>query len=177
MAWLGLAAESYSARSEAKTGQNVAPAWRLCFRAHADPHEYLALTFPSKSLDAARSTGNSRVRATDHVPFTLGEPMRRPAFAIYAACLLFALPAFAQDQEKQPLVPRRPLFKVEKQTTPPTVAEALKSLGAITVGDVRAMPDSDLRQLTDLLKQWTDIAAIEEKRREEGRKGKGGKSP
>jgi hypothetical protein len=103
--------------------------------------------------------------------------MRRPAFAIYAACLLFALPAFAQDQEKQPLVPRRPLFKLEKQTTPPTVAEALKSLGAITVGDVRAMPDSDLRQLTDLLKQWTDIAAIEEKRREEGRKGKGGKSP
>jgi hypothetical protein len=39
------------------------------------------------------------------------------------------------------------------------------------------MSDTDLRQLTDLLKQWIDIAAIEEKRREESRKGKGSKSP
>jgi len=39
------------------------------------------------------------------------------------------------------------------------------------------MSDNDLRQLTDLLKQWIDIVAIEEKRREErqDRKGKGGK--
>ena len=104
--------------------------------------------------------------------------MRRSAYTIYAACLLFALPANAQEQEKQPLVPRRPFYRPpEKQITPPTVAEALKGLGAITVGDIRSMSDSDLRQLTDLLKQWTDFAAIEEKRREEGRKAKGGKSP
>jgi len=103
--------------------------------------------------------------------------MRRSAYAVYAACFLFALPVSAQEpQEKQPLTPRRPLFRLEKQNTPPTVTEALKSLGAITVGDVRAMSDGDLRQLTDLLKQWIDIAAIEEKRREE-RKGKGGKLP
>jgi hypothetical protein len=104
--------------------------------------------------------------------------MRRSACAIYAACFLFALPADAQEaQEKQPLVPRRPLYRLEKQNTPPTVTEALKSLGAITVGDMRSMPDNDLRQLTDLLKQWIDIAAIEEKRREESRKGKGSKLP
>jgi hypothetical protein len=39
------------------------------------------------------------------------------------------------------------------------------------------MSDNDLRQLTDLLKQWIDITAIEEKRREESRKGKGSKLP
>jgi len=41
------------------------------------------------------------------------------------------------------------------------------------------MSDTDLRQLTDLLKQWIDIAAIEEKRREErqDRKAKGSKLP
>ena len=104
--------------------------------------------------------------------------MRRSAYAMSAACFLFVLPVNAQEaQEKQPLTPRRPLFRLEKQITPPTVTEALKSLGAITVGDVRSMSDNDLRQLTDLLKQWIDIAAIEEKRREEGRKGKGSKSP
>ena len=104
--------------------------------------------------------------------------MRRSAYATYAVSILFALPVNAQEaQEKQPLVPRRPLYRVEKQTTPPTVTEALKSLGAITVGDIRAMPDNDLRQLTDLLKQWIDITAIEEKRRDESRKGKGSKSP
>ena len=94
--------------------------------------------------------------------------MRRSAYAMFAACFLFALPVNAQEaQEKQPLVPRRPLYRLEKQNTPPTVTEALKSLGAITVGDIRTMSDSDLRQLIDLLKQWIDIAAIEEKRREE----------
>ena len=104
--------------------------------------------------------------------------MRRSAYTIYAASILFALPVTAQEaQEKQPLAPRRPLFRLEKQNTPPTVAEALKSLGAITVGDIRSMSDTDLRQLTDLLKQWIDITAIEEKRREESRKGKGSKSP
>jgi hypothetical protein len=108
----------------------------------------------------------------------LGEPMRRSTYAMYAACFLFALPVNAQEvQEKQPLVPRRPFYRLEKKITPPTVTEALKSLGAITVGDIRSMSDSDLRQLIDLLKQWTDIAAIEEKRREEGRKGKGSKLP
>ena len=100
--------------------------------------------------------------------------MRRSIYAIYAASFLFALPLSAQ--EKQPLFPDRPVYRQDKQNTP-TVSEALKSLRAITVGDIRNMSDSDLRQLTDLLKQWTDIAAIEEKRREEGRKGKGGKSP
>jgi hypothetical protein len=104
--------------------------------------------------------------------------MRRSAFAVYAASFLCALPVNAQEtQERQPLVPRRPLFKLERQNTPPTVGEALRGLGAISVGDVRSMSDADLRQLTDLLKQWIDIAAIEEKRREESRKGKGGKLP
>jgi hypothetical protein len=106
--------------------------------------------------------------------------MRQSAYTIYAACFLIALPVNAQEaQDKQPLVPRRPLYRLEKQNTPPTVIEALKSLGAITVGDIRSMSDSDLRQLADLLKQWIDIAAIEEKRREErqDRKGKGSKSP
>jgi len=104
--------------------------------------------------------------------------MRRSAYTIYAASILFALPVTAQEaQEKQPLVPRRPLFRLEKQTTPPTVTEALKGLGAITVGDIRTMSDSDLRLLTDLLKQWVEITAIEEKRREESRKGKASKSP
>jgi len=99
--------------------------------------------------------------------------MRRSANVMYAACLLFALPVNAQEaQDKQPLVPRRPLYRPEKQTTPPTITEALKGLGAITVGDIRSMSDSDLRQLTDLLKQWIDIVAIEEKRREESRKPK-----
>jgi hypothetical protein len=111
-----------------------------------------------------------------HVMFTLGKSMRRSAYAMFAACFLFALPVNAQEaQEKQPLVPRRPLYRPEKQITPPTVTEALKGLGAITVGDIRSMSDNDLRQLTDLLKQWIDIAAIEEKRREESRKGKGSK--
>src|SRR5262244_1003049 len=106
--------------------------------------------------------------------------MRRSAYTIYAASILFALPVNAQEaQEKQPLVPRRPLFRPEKQITPPTVTEALKGLGAITVGDIRSMSDADLRQLTDLLKQWIDITAIEEKRREErqDRKAKGSKLP
>jgi len=104
--------------------------------------------------------------------------MRRSAYTMFAASVLFALPVSAQEpQERQPLAPRRPLFKLEKQNTPPTVTEALKGLGAITVGDIRTMSDNDLRQLTDLLKQWIDIAAIEEKRREESRKGKGSKSP
>ena len=106
--------------------------------------------------------------------------MRRSAYAIYAASFLFGLPVNAQEaQDKQPLVPRRPLYRLEKQITPPTVTEALKSLGAITVGDIRSMSDSDLRQLADLLKQWIDIAAIEEKRRDErqDRKGKSSKSP
>src|SRR5262245_42734491 len=104
--------------------------------------------------------------------------MRRSAYAVYAACFLFALPVSAQEpQEKQPLTPRRPFYRLEKQNTPPTVTEALKSLGAITVGDIRTMSDNDLRQLTDLLKQWIDITAIEEKRREESRKGKGSKLP
>jgi hypothetical protein len=104
--------------------------------------------------------------------------MRRSAYAMSAACFLLVLPVNAQEaQEKQPLIPRRPLYRLEKQNTPPTVSEALKSLGAITVGDVRTMSDNDLRQLTDLLKQWIDIAAIEEKRRDEGRKAKGGKLP
>jgi hypothetical protein len=114
--------------------------------------------------------------ATQHVLFTLGESMRRSVYGMYAACFLFALPLSAQEaQEKQPLVPRRPFYKPERQITPPTITEALKGLGAITVGDIRSMTDNDLRQLTDLLKQWIDIAAIEEKRREESRKGKGGK--
>ena len=74
--------------------------------------------------------------------------MRRSAYAMLAACFLVVLPVNAQEgQEKQPLVPRRPLFKLEKQNTPPTVIEALKSLGAITVGDIRSMSDGDLRQL------------------------------
>jgi hypothetical protein len=104
--------------------------------------------------------------------------MRRSAYATFAACFLFALPVDAQEaQEKQPLVPRRPLYRLEKQTTPPTVTEALKGLGAITVGDIRSMTDSDLRQLTDLLKQWIDIAAIEEKRRKERSEHKGGRTP
>ena len=104
--------------------------------------------------------------------------MLRSAHAMCIACFLFALPVNAQEaQEKQPLVPRRPLYRLEKQNTPPTVTEALKSLGAITVGDIRNMSESDLRQLTDLLKQWIDIAAIEEKRREESRKSKGSKLP
>jgi hypothetical protein len=103
--------------------------------------------------------------------------MRRVAFAIYAACILFALPVNAQ--ERQPLVPDRPIYRPDRpqNTNTPTVTEALKSLRAITVGDIRNMSDGDLRQLTDLLKQWIDIAAIEEKRREDkpDRKGKGGK--
>jgi hypothetical protein len=104
--------------------------------------------------------------------------MRRAAYAMFAASILFALPVNAQEaQEKQPLVPRRPFYRLEKQNTPPTVTEALKNLGAITVGDIRTMSDNDLRQLTDLLKQWIDITALEEKRREESRKGKGGKLP
>ena len=103
--------------------------------------------------------------------------MRRSAYTMFAACFLFALSVEAQDQEKQPLVPRRPFYRPEKQITPPTVTEALKGLGAITVGDIRSMPDNDLRQLADILKQWIDFAAIEEKRREESRKGKGSKSP
>ena len=102
--------------------------------------------------------------------------MRRSAYAMYAACLLLTLPVNAQ--EKQPLIPDRPIYRPDKQITP-TVTEALKSLRAITVGDIRTMSDADLRQLTDLLKQWIDIAAIEEKRREEkqDRKAKGGKLP
>ena len=102
--------------------------------------------------------------------------MRRSAFAMYATCFLFALPVSAQ--EKQPLIPDRPIYRPDKQSTP-TVTEALKSLGAITVGDIRNMSDSDLGQLTDLLKQWIDIAAIEEKRRKErqDRGGKGSKLP
>jgi len=102
--------------------------------------------------------------------------MRRSAYAMYAACFLFTLPVNAQ--EKQPLIPDRPIYRPDKQVTP-TVTEALKSLRAITVGDIRTMSDADLRQLTDLLKQWIDIAAIEEKRREEkqDRKAKGGKLP
>ena len=114
----------------------------------------------------------------NHVSFTLGEPMRRWAYAMYAVCFLFVLPVDAQ--EKQPLVPDRPLYRPDsRQQNTPTVTEALKSLRAITVGDIRNMSDSDLRQLTDLLKQWIDIAAIEEKRREErqDRKGKGNKLP
>src|SRR5215467_13733754 len=106
--------------------------------------------------------------------------MHRSAYTIYAVSILFALPVAAQEaQDKQPLVPRRPFYKLEKQITPPTVTEALKGLGAITVGDIRTMSDNDLRQLTDLLKQWIDITAIEEKRREErqDRKAKGGKLP
>src|SRR5215813_2729483 len=104
--------------------------------------------------------------------------MRRSAYVMFAACFLFAFPLNAQEaQDKQPLVPRRPLYRPEKQITPPTVIEALKGLGAITVGDIRTMSDSDLRQLTDLLKQWIEITAIEEKRREDSRKGKGTKSP
>jgi hypothetical protein len=105
--------------------------------------------------------------------------MRRSAYAMYAASFLVALPVNAQ--EKQPLIPDRPVFRPErldKQNTP-TVTEALKSLRAITVGDIRTMSDADLRQLTDLLKQWIDITAIEEKRREErqDRKAKGSKLP
>ena len=100
--------------------------------------------------------------------------MRRSAYAMYIACFLFALPVNAQ--EKQPLIPDRPVYRPDRQSTP-TVTEALKSLRAITVGDIRTMSDGDLRQLTDLLKQWIDIAAIEEKRREESRKGKGSKLP
>jgi len=102
--------------------------------------------------------------------------MRRSAFAMSAACFLFALPVNAQ--EKQPLIPDRPIYRPDKQSTP-TVTEALKGLRAITVGDIRTMSDSDLGQLTDLLKQWIDIAAIEEKRRKErqDRGGKGGKLP
>jgi len=104
--------------------------------------------------------------------------MRRAVYAMFAASIPFALPVNAQEaQEKQPLVPRRPFYRLEKQNTPPTVTEALKNLGAITVGDIRTMSDNDLRQLTDLLKQWIDITALEEKRREESRKGKGGKLP
>ncbi|MFZ0848048.1 MAG: hypothetical protein WAO08_02430 [Hyphomicrobiaceae bacterium] len=81
-------------------------------------------------------------------------------------------------QEKQPLIPDRPIYRPDKQSTP-TVTEALKGLRAITVGDIRTMSDSDLGQLTDLLKQWIDIAAIEEKRRKErqDRGGKGSKLP
>ena len=104
--------------------------------------------------------------------------MRRWAYAMYTVCFLFVLPVDAQ--EKQPLVPDRPLYRPDsRQQNTPTVTEALKSLRAITVGDIRNMSDSDLRQLTDLLKQWIDIAAIEEKRREErqDRKGKGNKLP
>ena len=102
--------------------------------------------------------------------------MRRSAFAMSAACFLFALPVNAQ--EKQPLIPDRPIYRPDKQSTP-TVTEALKGLRAITVGDIRNMSDSDLGQLTDLLKQWIDIAAIEEKRRKErqDRGGKGSKLP
>jgi hypothetical protein len=100
--------------------------------------------------------------------------MRRSAYAMYAASFLWALPVNAQ--EKQPLIPDRPLYRPDRQSTP-TVTEALKSLRAITVGDIRTMSDNDLRQLTDLLKQWIDISAIEEKRREESRKSKGSKLP
>jgi hypothetical protein len=103
--------------------------------------------------------------------------MRRSAFAMYAACFLFALlPVNAQ--EKQPLIPDRPVYRPDKQNTP-TVTEALKGLRAITVGDIRNMSDSDLGQLTDLLKQWIDIVAIEEKRRKErqDRAGKGTRLP
>ena len=102
--------------------------------------------------------------------------MRRSAFAMSAACFLFALPVNAQ--EKQPLIPDRPVYRPDRQNTP-TVTEALKGLRAITVGDIRNMSDSDLGQLTDLLKQWIDIAAIEEKRRKErqDRGGKGSKLP
>jgi len=108
--------------------------------------------------------------------------MRRSAYAMYAVCFLFALPVNAQ--EKQPLNPDRPIYRPDRPDRPdklntPTVTEALKSLRAITVGDIRTMSDTDLRQLTDLLKQWIDIAAIEEKRREErqDRKAKGSKLP
>jgi hypothetical protein len=128
----------------------------------------------ASGLDAESSRGNSGAGTTHHVSFTLGEQMRRSAFAMYAACFLWALPVNAQ--EKQPLIPDRPLYRPDRQSTP-TVTEALKSLRAITVGDIRTMSDNDLRQLTDLLKQWIDISAIEEKRREESRKGKGSKLP
>jgi hypothetical protein len=103
--------------------------------------------------------------------------MRRSAYALYAVCFLFALSAHAQ--EKQPLLPDRPIYRPDRQQNTPTVTEALKSLRAITVGDIRNMSDGDLRQLTDLLKQWIDIAAIEEKRREDkqDRKGKMNKLP
>src|SRR5215510_3309762 len=134
-------------------------------------------------LDAGSSRGNSGADTPRHVLFTVGKSMRRSAYAMFAASFLLALPANAQ--EKQPLVPDRPVYRpdrppdrLDRQSTP-TVAEALKSLRAITVGDIRTMSDNDLRQLTDLLKQWIDIVAIEEKRREErqDRKGKGGKLP
>jgi len=109
--------------------------------------------------------------------------MRRSAYLMFAASFLLAFSVNAQ--EKQPLVPDRPVYRPERppdrldRQSTPTVAEALKSLRAITVGDIRTMSDNDLRQLTDLLKQWIDIVAIEEKRREErqDRKAKGGKLP
>ncbi len=112
--------------------------------------------------------------AARHVSFLLGEPMRRSAYVIYAASVLLALPVSAQ--EKQPLLPDRPIYRPDNKNTP-TVTEALKALRAITVGDIRNMSDGDLRQLTDLLKQWIDIAAIEEKRRNERQERKGNKLP
>ena len=103
--------------------------------------------------------------------------MRRSAYAMYAVCFLFALPVDAQEKNNHSSL--TVLFIDQTEQNTPTVTEALKSLRAITVGDIRNMSDSDLRQLTDLLKQWIDIAAIEEKRREErqDRKGKGNKLP
>jgi len=97
--------------------------------------------------------------------------MRRAAYVISAASVLFTLTVHAQEG-KRPLIPDRPSYRSDRPSAP-TVTEALKALGAITVGDVRSMSDRDLRQLTDLLKQWIDIVGIEERRRNDRPDGKG----
>src|SRR5262245_32307927 len=96
-------------------------------------------------LDVGSSRGDSGSCATHHGLVYTGEPMRRSAYAMFAAFFLFALPVNAQ--EKQPLIPDRPVYRPDRQSTP-TVTEALKSLRAITVGDIRTMSDGDLRLLT-----------------------------
>ena len=75
---------------------------------------------------------------------------------------------------------RAPFFKGKLDRVNLDRLDEPEEWSKITILDkdmLRSMSDADLRQLTDLLKQWIDIAAIEEKRREESRKGKGGKLP
>ena len=89
----------------------------------------------------------------------------RTCLYVVIVATLFASTAMAQQEEGSP----NPREAEHSATLPRGVEQAMEGLKSVTVGEIRAMTDGELRAVKDLCSHWVEIVSIEQKRRKDKR--------